>query len=128
MPQGARRDELPELDAVDVLHDEIGSLLRVVVEVEDRDNVRIRELGDEAGLLGQHRHEPPLVRQLRSHALDGHRTMEPVRASNGAQEHLGVTTDPDRALDLAAIEARCIKGHRLKEEDGRIEDAGHLLR
>jgi hypothetical protein len=56
--------------------------------------------------------------------------MEPVRASNGAQEHLGVTTDPDLVLELVAIEACCIKGrwHRLEEEDGRVEDARHLLR
>ena len=52
------------------------------------------------GLLDQHRHEPPRVRQIRSHALDGHRAMEPVRAPNDIQEHLGMAAGDDADVIL----------------------------
>jgi len=45
MRQGAGPDERIEIDAVDILHDEVGPPLEVSVEVEDRDHVRMRQLG-----------------------------------------------------------------------------------
>jgi hypothetical protein len=55
---------------------------------------------------------------------------QPVRASDDAHEHFGVTTGPDLVLGLVALGPRSIesKWHRPEEEeDGRVEDAGHLL-
>jgi hypothetical protein len=110
MRQGARLDQLPEIDPVDVLHDEIGSPLRVAGEVEDRDHVRMRELGGKVSFLDQHRREPHVIRQIRSQALDGNRAMKSARAPGDAQEHLRVTTDPDLEQELVALEPRCIEG------------------
>src|SRR5262249_11099443 len=78
--------------------------------------------GDVMRLLDQHRHERALVPQIRAHALDGDRAVEPVRTVGGAQEHLGMPAEPDLAVDLVA-DVRAQLGE-VSAEDGEMDGAG----
>jgi len=74
--QRARLEERREVDAVDVLHDEVGPPFPIAGEIEHRDHVGMSQPGGVMGLLDQHRHELALVRELRAHALDGDGSLE----------------------------------------------------
>lgn len=50
------------------------------------------------------------VRRIRSHALDDDRALETCRATEGAQEHLGLAARPDLVLDLVALGTLGIEG------------------
>lgn len=94
MRHRARLDELRQRDVVDVLHHEEGPPGRVMIEVENGDEVRMGELRRPQGFIDQPRDELGIVAPVGAHALDGHRAYEPIRATDGAEEHLGHAADP----------------------------------
>src|SRR5690606_26811442 len=100
---GAVLEHLGERLALDVLHGEvIGAAL--LPELEDLDDVRMRELRREAGLVEEHVDEVLVLRERREDALDDEPLLEAGWSRLAREEDLGHPADGDELLELVLAE------------------------
>ena len=95
-------DDGREVRPRDVLHgDEV--LVPDAAEVEDGDEVAVRQRHLRARLLEEHAQEAPVVRELGQHALDDQALLEPFGADVAREEDLGhAATRPSGRSELVA--------------------------
>ena len=77
-----------QVAAMDVLHGDVVAAVDLS-EVEDLDDVRMREAGDHLGLVDEHVHEFLVVREVGQDPLHRHDLLEPLDAAALGAEHLG---------------------------------------
>ena len=86
--RGGGLEEGPQVGAVDVLHGDV-ERAREAAEVEDLDDVRVRQRDGELGLGDEPVLELGVAREVGEDALDGERLLEAVRAVRLGAEDLG---------------------------------------
>jgi hypothetical protein len=101
----ARPQEAQRVGAVDELEgDEV--LPAHVAEVEDLDDLRVRELRRQLRLVDEHRDERRVGREVREDPLDDEDLLEPVRGANLRAEDLGHASDGEALEERVAAELR----------------------
>ena len=98
-------DDGTDVLAVDVLH---GDEVRAVdlTDVEDLDDVRVRQRGRDAGLAEQHLDEALVLRHLREDPLDDDQLLEPGDALLKREKELGHSARREFAKERVLAEAR----------------------
>ena len=71
-----------------------------------RHHVGVLDRGGDVGLVDEHVDEASLAGQLGEHALDDHGVLEPARADEPPEEHLGHAPIGELAEDLEAADSR----------------------
>ena len=80
-------------------------------ELEDLDQVRVRQQAAQLGLVDEHPHERPILRQMREHPLDHHRALETLRPHRDGEEHLRHAAGAD-SLEQVVLAERLRAGER----------------
>ena len=70
-------------------------LSSIDAELEDLDQVRMRQQAAQLGLVDEHPDERPILREVREHPLDHQRALESLRPYRDREEHLSHAAGAD---------------------------------